>query len=71
MVVKEGKRMMKIQLSKSPCIPRYAVVIGDEALWDSDCASNDLEVTRRLAKLKYPGEEIIEFGDQRHYSQQL
>lgn len=62
---------MKIQLAKSPCYPPYGVVvtINGEELWDCDCAAGSIEDVRAAVAELYPGEELIEFDDPRHYSQ--
>lgn len=61
---------MKIQIAMSPCIPRYGIVVGEEELWDCDCASNSREDTLRLAAEQYPDERVILFDDPDHYSNQ-
>lgn len=58
----------KVQLAKSPCYPPYAVVVGEEELWDCDCASGSIEQTLAFAAEQYPGVEVIGFDDPRHYS---
>lgn len=62
-------KSMKVQMTKSPCYPPYAVVVGEKELWDWDCASSSVERTLELAAEKYPGVEVIGFDDPRHYSQ--
>lgn len=62
-------KSMKVQMTKSPCYPPYAVVVGEKKLWDCDCASSSAERTLELAAEKYPGVEVIGFDDPRHYSQ--
>lgn len=59
---------MKVQLAKSPCYPPYGVVVGDNELWDCDCAASSVEQTLALAAEQYPGVQVIQFDDPRHYS---
>ena len=60
---------IKLQIAKSPCYPPYAVVVGEDELWDCDCASGSVEQTLAWAAEKYPGGEVIMWDDPRHYSQ--
>lgn len=61
---------MKIQIAKSPCYPPYGVVVGEQELWDCDCASGTEQGALELAKEQYPEEEVIMWDDPRHYSNQ-
>ena len=62
---------VKLQIAKSPCIPMYGIVVGDDELWDCDCASDSQKETLEIAAEQYPGVEVILFGDPRHYSQRV
>lgn len=35
-------KSMKVQMTKSPCYPPDAVVVGEKELWDCDCASSSV-----------------------------
>ncbi len=61
---------MKLQLAKSPCSPSYGVLVGDNELWDGDCASDSIETTLALIAEVYPGQPVIMFDNALHYSQQ-
>lgn len=59
---------MLVQLARSPCYPRYSVVVGEAELWDCDCATNNIHDTLELASQYYPNTKIIMFDDPEHYS---
>jgi hypothetical protein len=58
-----------LAIAAFPCIPRYAVLVGDDQLADMDTASNTIDETLRLAAEIYPGERVVMFDDPEHYSQ--
>lgn len=55
----------KIEIAKSPCIPRFSVVV--DGLWDCDCASDSEADTLAAARSKYPDTEILGFDHPDHY----